>query len=663
MRNVEIYIENTRLDLFNDETIQITDSIQDVRDIKKVFTTFSQTFKVPASDTNNKVFKHYYNADIDGYDGRFRKDALIKIDGTDFKNGRMRLDSVDLHNNIPTTYNLTFFGSTVQLTELLGEDRLKDLQYTSTLAAFDFGYNFTYVKNRFDGTETDTTIIFPFISAKNYYFSSSNSSATYNIELPDGAEVRNVESFNSGVLSTDLKPAIKVSKVLEAIEEKYGFTFSNDFFSDTDLTELYLWLHREKGQITGQLDTSSQTYNISDFTPDGTPTYTSNTIETDLEDGWVIKVTITPANSSDTYDVAIPESEDGPYTSQTGTNTFTFEFLEVDTYTPNITVSSNGNLGNYSIDIELEAYKWDTLQARYVPSGVEYNYLPISSQSSELTIGSQMPKIKIIDFLTSLFKMFNLTAYFNGSELVVKTLDSYYASGNSYDITKYIETSSGNIAKSNIYRNVSFEFPEAKTFAVYNANETTGEEFGNENFEDRNLDGGVYKIGIKFEKIMYERMTDQDTGNETSIQWGWFVDDNKNEYIGNPLLFYTEKISTGVIRITDGTSSPSGAFNYYRPMSTKSDSTQTLHFGSEIDEYTNSVNNESLFKNYYKTYIDNVFDKKARIYKFTAYLPNQILNRYELNDIFIIAGREYRINKIKTNLINGKTELELINKL
>ena len=59
----------------------------------------------------------------------------------------------------------------------------------------------------------------------------------------------------------------------------------------------------------------------------------------------------------------------------------------------------------------------------------------------------------------------------------------------------------------------------------------------------------------------------------------------------------------------------------------------------------------------------DIFDKKTRIYKFTAYLPSQILNRYELNDTFIIAGREYRINKIKTNLINGKTELELINKL
>ena len=57
-----------------------------------------------------------------------------------------------------------------------------------------------------------------------------------------------------------------------------------------------------------------------------------------------------------------------------------------------------------------------------------------------------------------------------------------------------------------------------------------------------------------------------------------------------------------------------------------------------------------------------MFNKKARIYKFTAYLPNHIVNRYELNDTFIIAGREYIINSIKINLLNNKAELELLNK-
>ena len=61
------------LDLFEDEQITLTQTIQDIRDIEKVFTDFSKTFNLPASSVNNKLFKHYYRRDLvsdaipDGY--------------------------------------------------------------------------------------------------------------------------------------------------------------------------------------------------------------------------------------------------------------------------------------------------------------------------------------------------------------------------------------------------------------------------------------------------------------------------------------------------------------------------------------------------------------------------------------------------------------------
>jgi hypothetical protein len=38
-----------QVDLFEDETISVTSKIQDIRDISKVFTDFSQSFTLPAS--------------------------------------------------------------------------------------------------------------------------------------------------------------------------------------------------------------------------------------------------------------------------------------------------------------------------------------------------------------------------------------------------------------------------------------------------------------------------------------------------------------------------------------------------------------------------------------------------------------------------------------
>ena len=43
----------------------------------------------------------------------------------------------------------------------------------------------------------------------------------------------------------------------------------------------------------------------------------------------------------------------------------------------------------------------------------------------EFNISEQIPKMTIMEFLTGLFKMFNLTAYVDGAgTIVVRTLDS-----------------------------------------------------------------------------------------------------------------------------------------------------------------------------------------------------------------------------------------------
>jgi len=44
-------------------------------------------------------------------------------------------------------------------------------------------------------------------------------------------------------------------------------------------------------------------------------------------------------------------------------------------------------------------------------------------------------------------------------------------------------------------------------------------------------------------------------------------------------------------------------------------------------------------------------------------LPLRVLLNYQLNDVFIINGREYIINSVNTNLLTGKSDLELLNKL
>ena len=80
MQKLQLYIQCQRVELFDDETVSITQSIQNVKDISKVFTDFSKPFTLPATKSNNKIFKHYYNYNIiNGFDARKRVTAEIEL--------------------------------------------------------------------------------------------------------------------------------------------------------------------------------------------------------------------------------------------------------------------------------------------------------------------------------------------------------------------------------------------------------------------------------------------------------------------------------------------------------------------------------------------------------------------------------------------------------
>ena len=176
-REVQLYIQDTRVDLFQDETISITDSIQNISDISVVFTPFSKQFNLPASQVNNKLFKHYYNFDIqNGFDARFTVDARIEINHTPFKSGKIRLNGVSMKDNLPHTYKVVFFGEPNSLKELFADEDLNalnglstyDINYSNSdfLQAFKVGLQSTGV----DATNTaNRNIVVPLILLKNYY--------------------------------------------------------------------------------------------------------------------------------------------------------------------------------------------------------------------------------------------------------------------------------------------------------------------------------------------------------------------------------------------------------------------------------------------------------------------------------------------------------------
>jgi hypothetical protein len=739
MQKIVLYIKNNegvfkRMDMFNDETVVLKSQIQDIKDVGKIFTDFSRGFTLPSSRENNKLFKHYYNESIEnGFDARNKKEAIIELDFLPFKRGKIFLNSVKMKNNKVHSYNITFFGNTVSLKDLLGDDELSLL---GELDEYTHEYNNTNVKTGLESGLSSGKIIYPLIShTKRFYYDSAEAAPNYSGNLYYSSLNNSV-----GLAFEDLKPAIKCMTIIEAIETKYGISFTRDFFNETSgsaFSNLFLWLSRNKGKIGGD---ENQEQILTRICKDWG--YSSGSLGFLVtSDSWIVST-----RQDKKYEATLTISTSGANASipfrVKAIDYFTGNVLAQDslatsgTRTLDVVILPNSETINYQIKYIIESEQTLTLTpslelTQYsvnpvtgTPTGIDgqatYNINGAGDSintTEEIIITENTPKIKTLDFLTGLFKMFNLTAYYiddfgdaNYGKIYVDTLDNFYAdavnnpSGGKIDITKYIDVSNTEITPSNQFTELNFKYEDPSTLLSINHKETFNEVFGDEEFKPENVDRGTtYDIETGFEHMKFERLIDENKSSSspytsvtspqayaTDILWGYSADGNFNSdtdvtpntgdydpVLTKPLVFYGIQ-ETGITADSGikwiSTTLPSEVTQYYRPSNTNEDASVstapafTINFSDEVDEwnltnYSSSGFSNSLFKKFYKTYITDVFNQYKRTYKLKAKFPADFLINYKLNDILIIQDKEFTINSISTNLKDGKSDLELLIKL
>ena len=676
----QIYDDFTKLELFKDESVSITDTIQNVKDPAKIFAPFSQQFSVPASKHNNKFFKHYYNVDVNNsFDARYQGDGLIQLNGIDYKSGRMRLTSVDLKNNVAYSYKLVFTGETVEFKELLAENELSSLIYPEST---NFILTNDYVKSKFRGSAEGEDLIFPLIThSKNMRYKDDR----YKDHITD-----------TFINYADLKPALKTKVIIDAIEENYPqIKFSEEFFNSPNFRKLYMWLHKEEGFLSNAIE-GGGVQSISNWWY--APSNTDNNYELASGDefrpaapsfsltsqqGYIVYefyLTVTTLDQNQSYDVQILRGSNSATLfeeSGTGSQTFRYDFTPqtygLGTIAAIININSENTLGISQSLLVKEVFDNGRGQFTTLRQSTYEKDAPVLENT--ILIGRQMPKMKIFDFLKNLFLMYNLTAYKKDGIINVLPLDDYYNAGVSYDITEYVDTSKSSVSKLLQFKNMVFDFKSKKSFLVQYSEESQGNIFAQESYGNDEWDGSNYKVELDFEKMMYERLSDETNGTLTTIGQGAMLDKKFEPTIGKPLLFYAVSTTTGNFNLfwDNLNGITTDISSYLRPSNSISNTTtgfltETLNFGVEIDEYTlgsgtvAQINQSNdLFTKYYRNYVANLFARNSRKTKVSAYLPLNIILKYNLNDIFIIGTTEYRINSVRTNLLTNKTDLELYN--
>jgi len=569
VRQLVLYIKDNdgnyqQAEMFSDETITITSKLQDVRDISKVFTEFSQPFTIPATKENNKILQHWYNPHVDvsydpttlelltGFDNRIKRDALVEIDYSPFKTGKIDLQSVDLRDGKPFSYTIVFYGNTVSLGDMMGDDQLKTLLYLDN--NYNHQYNSTNIRTGIRNGLFSQSIIYPLIShTKRFYYDSANSVAQFSGNLYH--DISNT-SDNQGVSWLDLKPAIKCLNIIEAIESKYNIAFTRDFFNTTAFSNLYLWLSRNKGKI-GAEDDVLKTKIIGDWS------YISGGSNPFDVTGSLWTFSVVKNTNSFTGDLQITTSDLEPYTLKAidiengitlveednliGNQAIDVQFLNTGSHQIRFILESTAPISfNAALVVEEIVFGTGTTTATYNANGI--------SATEEIIITENMPDMKNIDFLTGLFKTFNLTAYYiddindtDFGKIYVDTLDNYYEkaaqnpSGGSYDISSMIDVSSTNINAPTNYSGIDFNYQEPSTLLSINHMEQLNDIFGNEKVRVANIDRSeIYKVELPFEHMKFERLFDNNktssspyhTGTDdtylTDILWGYSAEGEFN---------------------------------------------------------------------------------------------------------------------------------------
>ena len=685
MLSLQLYIEGQEVDLFKDESVTLTQSLQDVKDLEKVFSDFSRSFSVPASRNNNLIFQHFYNYNIIGdnaFDSRRKKDAQLYLNYEPFKKGSIKLEGVTRKNNKAANYKITFFGNGVNLKDIIGEDKLDALDLLKE-DAFKFTYSDTnvkgYMSNGLDITARGVTytdaILFPLIShSKRFVYDSGFSTGNRNSDVLNNIALNPSPASPplNGLQLSQLKPALRLYPIIKAIEAQYPLVnFSTDFFKidNPAFFNLYLWLHNKTGGLfedegnespVGNFDLTDSKGAVINLGDNSFTTPQADQLASGSRRGKkqrYLDVTIKPSvadkftfiiyNNGAVFEKFsdVQRESNGEYIVRhleidPGTYSFAIDTATPSTYDIAFQVKiNNSNKANFDASAE-------------VLSNVQ------------LRASNQLPDLKVLDLLTSIFKMFNLTSFQNDNGIIeVKTLDSFYASSTKiWNATDFIDKTESSVDSVLPYKQVNFTYEGLDNFFAKNHNELFNQKWGELQYKaTEKFDGQAYTISVPLEHFKYERLKNVNGTTFTDLQWGWSADIKQEPNLGKPLLFYPilKTQAFGVINTDGSLSSQPSVFIPSNSLETTD--SKNLNFNAEPNEFQGSPFKLTLFSEYYQNYIKEIFDPQRRLTTTKAYLPLSMTLTMTLADKIQIFENLYKINKLTTNFETNQSTLELIN--
>ncbi len=684
----EIYRSDyQRLDLFKDEKISITSQIGNANDIGKLYTDYTQSFTIPASKTNNQILSHWYESSIDnGFDHRMRYDAFIEVNTHRFRDGTIQLEKADKKDGFIESYSVTFYGNLVQLKDVIKDDKLNTLDYTS----LNHTYNSGAVIPRIQLTNNPSTglpysVRYPLIGNA-YKYSYQDATAT------------DITTSAGAIKWNELFPAITLSSIFSFIQAKYGVTFTGSFFNLNQWKKLHLYLKNalSMSEITQRFKMDYTTVSGSPFVAFPEFNLTTDTLTSTWDfvpsnaigDIYIyININVTPLSGFLNIPYSIFCYRDGElyrsFTNLTGIRTVRGEEVRrsTDGSSHQYTFSfSSAQTMNFTSSVMLQRcfalppLGFQTITQSRVTSGT-------LTTVNNIDIVNYVPDIKTIDFLTGIIKAFNLMIIPRPNNTYeFAPLEMFYNAGKTLDITEYTYENEMSVNKPKLFKSINFTYEESKNVLNEAYKGLYGSSYGDLIYNsDRVTENATYDIKLPFENVLFELVK-----QGKQFQTATLIDKDLKPYIPKPMLIYLNGVVTPLtgsdrIYITQSAGAPTTIVNYNRfsneydnmPTDVNHAQLMTMNFGNEQSSWLNELAPQGLYFRHYKNFIDNLYNIKTRLLKVKALLPPSLLGSsvtngfgiplgIALNDRLVIRNKRYLINSFTTDLTTGETDFELL---
>ena len=227
--NFKLIASGSQLDLFQDETITVSNNVTGLFDIAILPSEFTRQISIPGTKNNNAFFKHVYDISVENpylFATNVKVPAYFDFDGFYISQGYLQLNKVNVRSNkFIESYEISIYGTLSSFSRDINKFYLTDL---SNLSVYNHTASYQNIVDSWDGNLFNGDIVYPLAEYGTAW------------RFTSGDDFFGLDDNQGGITVQDFKPSIRAKKILDAIFEFTGYTYESNFFNESWWDEVYM---------------------------------------------------------------------------------------------------------------------------------------------------------------------------------------------------------------------------------------------------------------------------------------------------------------------------------------------------------------------------------------------------------------------------------------